>query len=504
MRVMVVWCPDWPVIAALAEEELPADLPAGVLSGHRVLAASRAARSAGVRSGMRQREAQSRCPEIILLEHRPERDARAFEPVLGALEELRPGVAPIRPGLCAFRAPGRYYGSESAAAALIAERVVALGVWDCRIGVADTVFAAEQASRLAGVQDSLIVEPGRAASFLSTLPLDVLDDPEMVSLLRRLGIATLGGFAALPADAVHTRFGSPGLRFHRMARGLEAALPGGRTPPPQWERRVEFEPPLDSSETVAFSVRRAAEDFVARLAEHGVVCTGVRIEVTCEGALADARSWLHPRWFDAPDLVDRVRWQLDAAVLEHPIEAVLFVPETVESLGEHADGLWGGAPEERVTHAIARVQSMVGHDAVGIPVVHGGRSPAARQSVVPWGERPTGLRPGGLPWPGAIPEPAPALVFAEPRQALVVGDEGRPVGVTGRGAVTASPSRFQPVEGEPEQPVAAWAGPWPIDELWWDEAAARRIARFQIVGADGRAWLMTVEDGQWWTEASYD
>ena len=49
----------------------------------------------------------------------------------------------------------------------------------------------------------------------------------------------------------------------------------------------------------------------------------------------------------------------------------------------------------------------------------------------------------------------------------------------------------------------AWAGPWPVDEQWWDEAAARRIARFQVVGVDGSAWLMVVEDGRYTGELSY-
>ena len=53
-------------------------------------------------------------------------------------------------------------------------------------------------------------------------------------------------------------------------------------------------------------------------------------------------------------------------------------------------------------------------------------------------------------------------------------------------------------------PVVGWAGPWPIDELWWDEAGARHVARFQLVGGDGSAWLMMVEGSRWWSEARYD
>jgi protein ImuB len=52
--------------------------------------------------------------------------------------------------------------------------------------------------------------------------------------------------------------------------------------------------------------------------------------------------------------------------------------------------------------------------------------------------------------------------------------------------------------------VRAWAGPWPLEERWWDPAAARRQARFQVVLADGRAHLLVVEGGRWWCAATYD
>ena len=99
MRVMVVWCPDWPVVAALADEGLPTHLPAAVFSATIVQACNDGARAFGVRRGMRRRDAQSRCPELRVYAAVPDRDARAFEPVLAAVEELRPGVAPLRPGL---------------------------------------------------------------------------------------------------------------------------------------------------------------------------------------------------------------------------------------------------------------------------------------------------------------------------------------------------------------------------------------------------------------------
>ena len=52
-------------------------------------------------------------------------------------------------------------------------------------------------------------------------------------------------------------------------------------------------------------------------------------------------------------------------------------------------------------------------------------------------------------------------------------------------------------------PVKAWAGPWLQDLRWWDPAARRRRALWQIVAA-GIACLVSVEGGLARLEAVYD
>lgn len=519
MRTMVIWCPDWPVMAAVAEHETAGSAVA-VFDKGMVLACNPAARADGVRRGMRRRDAQSRCPGLIVADHRPEADARAFEDVLLAIEELSPGVAPLRPGLCALRVPEKFYAkeigqNEAEAAAVIAERLVDLGVWDVRLGVADGLFAAEQAARRALAQDVLLVPAGESAAFLADLPIETLDDTELVSLLRRMGLITLGAFARLNAADVHTRFGSHGALLHRYARGLDPHPISRRSVPPELTAGLTLEPPLELVDPIAFSLRTTAERFVTDLAAHGLVCTTVRIEVDSDGRLGSVRSWVHPRWFGATDLIDRLRWQLAAGMpgatsarevppLPGAVDGVRLIPEVVEPLSDHADSLFGGAPDDRIVRGISRVQGMVGHEGVLAVGVQGGRTPADRMLAAPWGEQPAEVRPIERTWPGRIPAPAPATVFSRPAAALVVGAEGQPVVVTGRGSVTCPPERFRASADAPWQPVASWAGPWPIEELWWDEVASRRIARFQVVGLDGSAWLMVVENGTWFTEARYD
>src|SRR5699024_10059803 len=81
VRMLVLWCPDWPVVAACSAAGVPADRPAAVFEANRVRACSATARCHGVRRGMRRRPAQSRCPEIAVLDWDQGRDARLFEPV---------------------------------------------------------------------------------------------------------------------------------------------------------------------------------------------------------------------------------------------------------------------------------------------------------------------------------------------------------------------------------------------------------------------------------------
>ena len=82
MRTLVLCCPEWPVVAAGA---VP-DQPLAVVHANRVIASSPAARFEGVELGLRRREAQGRCPSLVVVAADPARDARAFEPIAIALD----------------------------------------------------------------------------------------------------------------------------------------------------------------------------------------------------------------------------------------------------------------------------------------------------------------------------------------------------------------------------------------------------------------------------------
>jgi protein ImuB len=512
-RTIVLWCPDWPVTQTAKERALPDEAPVALIDRGLVFACSEAARHEGVRRGLRVREAQARCPGLHVLPYDPAPGARAFEAVLTEIDGLMPGVQVIRPGTCALRSrgPSRYYGGEEQAAAALLACMDRLGVSEARVGIADGPFTAEQAARSTSAEDRLrIVPPGEAASFLADLPIETIGTADLVPLLTRLGIYTLGALARLDATDVRERFGETGARAHLRAQGLDGSAVIPRTPPKELDRRLDFEPPLDRVDQVAFAFRASAELFVAALTRAGLVCTSIRIEMTAESGRTSARTWLHPRVFTASDVVDRVRWQLQGSGsidsgLSSPIVSVLVSPESVDDIGHHEEGLWGGGADERIHHGLSRVQSMLGHDAVLTALIGGGRAPGERRLLVPWGDRTTGVPSPAKPWPGSLPPPQPTSVFSTPSPATVLQPGGEPADVDERGRLTGPIARFSPSGRSSElRPVSAWAGPWPAREHWWDPSARRSVNRFQVVDEEGDAWLLVLEDHRWWTEARYD
>lgn len=509
-RSLVMWLPDWPVLAYRREAARPprADTPVAVFENNTVVACSAAARAQGVRRGQRRRDAQALCPSLVVIAADPVRDARVFAPVVALIEERAPGVQIVRPGLCALRArgPARYYGGEDEAARTLVRLLVAEGFTDARASVADGVFTAEHAARVTRADEPVRVVPGgQAAAFLAPLPVTALEDPDLASLLARLGVHTLGEFAAMPVERVRERFAERGARLHALASGRDSQPVQPRTPPPELRREVAFEPPLELADQIAFGMRVAAEEFIARLGEQNLVCTEVRVVLSGERGERSERVWLHPGSFDAGAVVDRVRWQLaedGRGIFGSGVAGVSIEPEAVDEASHHVKGLFGAGPDERVHHALSRVQAMLGHRAVVTPVVGGGRWLAERQVLVPWGDRAVTAKDRAWPWPGSLPDPLPATVYPEPRLVEVTDVAGASVTVGDRDALSAPPAILD--AGGRRMRIREWAGPWPISERGWDPLRRRRAHRFQVVDDDGGAWLLVVEEGEWRAEGRYD
>lgn len=526
-RFVTLWCPHWAVVAASSQS----DEPLAVLHANRVVAHSAAAGEQGVATGQRRREAQARCPQLRIEPADPEREARQFGPVVVAVAELVPRVEITEPGSLVFaaRGPSRYFGGDTAMAELItatattaAPHVPAI-VGGFGVGVADGRFTAAVAARRAARAGApVVVETGGEATvaFLAPLPVRLLTtvaglEPSLAELFGRLGLRRLGDLAALPAADVLARFGHAGAFAHVIAGGGDGRPPGTQDPPVGCLVEQVFDEPVHDTDTLVFVARHLATELADRLAGDGQVCTRLVVTAETEHSEHSERVWHRPEGLGAMAMVERVRWQLDAWVRHDEITAgvtlIRLEPAEVRSDDGVQLGLWGGRTQadEWAARAVARLATVAGEQQVLVPAAGGGRQPADAFRWMPAvltdladpAEARRRLQPAPGPWPGRLPAPSPAVIHPQPLPLVVTCADGSVVRVGGRGLLTSDPVSVE-VHGRTEA-ITGWAGPWPVEERWWDPERARRSARFQLLTHSGRLLLAVVEHQRWHLLAEY-
>ena len=535
-RVAVIACADWQAVAAQCElysRKQWFDAVA-VLHAQRVVARTAYAAKQGVQIGMRRREAQAACPELHIATNNKERDRLMFEPVVRAVGELVPLVEVSTPGviLLATRGPSRYVGGDDALAqrlhdithnalALLADgRPIVFGV-----GIADGRLTALVAAHAAD-GGHLVVEPGESAQCLAQLPVSVLADfaeidRDVVSLLHRLGLSCVGDIATMEPSDLVGRFGPVGFELHRLARGCDRHPPITIAPPPERASTHRFELSVEDVNVVVATARTVADELVTHLNNQGVSCVRLHICMQTDHGEQSDRLWYQPEGLTAAAMAERVRWQMDAWIatrgLTSGVVLLRYLPVGLRAREGRQLGLWGGSTQadEWAARAIERLTTMLGADSVRVAQWRGGRdvsevfalTPAA---VVDMERRAASEVIKETVWSGALPTPSPSIVYDEPLLAVVDDASGCAVSVSGRHELSASPAHV--VIGRHAYNVVSWAGPWPVEERWWDPLRQRRAVRMQMVLARDaedtvrtttHAVVMVLEHGEWWMTARY-
>jgi len=535
-RVAVIACADWQAVAAQCElysRKQWFDAVA-VLHAQRVVARTAYAAKQGVQIGMRRREAQAVCPELHIAANNKERDRLMFESVVRAVGELVPLVEVSTPGviLLATRGPSRYVGGDDAltqrlhdithnALALLADgRPIVFGV-----GIADGRLTALVAAHAAH-GGHLVVEPGESAQCLAQLPVSVLADfaeidRDVVSLLHRLGLSCVGDLAAMKPSDLVGRFGPVGFELHRLARGYDRHPPIVIAPPPERASTHRFELSVEDVNVVVATARTVADELVTHLNNQGVSCVRLHVCMQTDHGEQSDRLWYQPEGLTAAAMAERVRWQMEAWIatrgLTSGVVLLRYLPVDLRAREGRQLGLWGGSTQadEWAARAVERLTTMLGSDSVRVAQWRGGRdvgevfvlTPAA---VVDMERRAESVVIKETVWSGALPTPSPSIVYDEPLLAVVNDASGCVVSVSGRHELSASPAHV--VIGRHAYNVVSWAGPWPVEERWWDPLRQRRAVRMQMVLArDGddtartttHAVVMVLEHGEWWMTARY-
>jgi protein ImuB len=403
MFAVVIGCaliPRFALVAALGERAGLLGRPVALApepGGPQVVGeVSGAAEAFGIFDGMRLGEALARCPGLVLVPPNPERAAEAWEEALGRLEGIGAAVESDRPGEAFFELDGLrplWGGPEQVLRR--ARLAMAATVGAPRLGAGATRLCAYAAAlRARPRRGPVIVPAGAARTFLAAQPVGLLrgrlgGDWERASVpdtLERVGVRTLGELASLPDAAVADRFGEPGLRALRMARGSDGPLRPRPRPEPLAER---LELPEGCSGT---QLERALRLLVDRLLAHpGRRGRTVR-RLRLGAQLAGGGGWgTEVVLREASADRERLLLALAPKLGELPGPAAALALRAVE-LGPLAYDQGGleRSPEERrrerIAEAVRQARAAGGRDAVlrVLEVEPGSRVPERRAMLTPF------------------------------------------------------------------------------------------------------------------------
>lgn len=509
-----IWIADWPVASAEIAGDIEPGKPAAACGRQGLLALNEWAREAGLKVGMSRRQAHAACPEAVLIAHSPEREAQRFEPVMRAIEAHVAAPRILEPGLVLFtaRGPARTAGGLTELSEGLVGDIASMAGAEAHVGYGEGLLAPVLAARQEGA-----VEPGKSRSYLASfeaasLMLGVysselrIDAARCIRLLETLGIRQIGEVAELGEAAMVSRFAAAGELLWRLACAMDVPVEIRGSREADVEISRSFDPALENAQAAAFASRTLAEDMAAQMMRRSASAGRLTIEAHLENGKHLERSWM-VEGGGAAGIVDRVRWQLAAWMGSDedkaPISRLSLTMGEIQKAGMRPEPLWGGrsAGDELAGRAAVRIQSLLGEDAVLRAAEVGGRSPAEAVALRVWDEAEPESRKG-QPWPGRIPDPAPARMARKPPEADIRCSCGQRLGVGADGDLLCPGGCREPSPSRADgQAVQAWAGPWIVEERWW-EAQMRRRAYLQV-DTDAGAFLMFIEKGVWHEEGAY-
>ena len=504
-RIACLRIPDFPIIAHLRAEADPGfDCVAIVVRGEgtraEVAAASKAARSQGIRTGMRAADARGQVPEHREWSWTPSLYDEVGTELAAALLAASPRVS--RAGLGAFWLDARGWdrrGGERAFVDATRAAALAAGYPEARIGVADTAAAARAATRLKG-RAVCQVPPRGDARFLATLPIRYalpMSD-ELSELLDALGLETVGELAELESGEVEARLGAEGVLAHRWARGLDDGRdglgPGAAVS--EWTAEVELPGPTETLEPLLFLLKSCLDHLSGALTTEGLCVRALKLTIETED---DPHSYtLRPArpTRGAPLLLALCRSALEGLQLSGRALGVRIEAEEVTpAVAEQADLFEAARPDpDALAMALTRLQGRWGPESVVRPAPHESHRPEkeGRWEPVELLEELTRRSTVGANGNGAASAGKPSLVlrlWPRPLPLEVRIEDGHPGAVTVEGAW---------------RDVRTFRGPERLSGDWWEEPYQREYYRVSTESGDLLWVFYDPRPGEWYWHGWWD
>ncbi len=467
----------------------------------RVLEVDERAHALGARPGQTVLQACVAAGGARVLVHDAAHAHAVWEDMLDELDALSPLVDDAAEGTAYIE----MRGCDGMASDWIARAHDVLAHFDLpvRVAVGPNKFTARAATY---VRDGCICAPDEAAHLLAPLQLEVLDvETAVIERLHLLGIGTLGELARLPHGPFVRRFGARAARWHEYARGIDPAPFRPRPYALQIEAAAFGEGSAAQEEQVYFALRVLAERICNDLSRAGKAVTLLRTAFECEngdGREVDA-GFAQPT-ADPRTILDILRAKIEGLTFDAAITGLRLQALRLEECGTFTALFAGTQPDpQALAIVLARLQAVgdaqahqahvrAGHllesrYTYGAPTwcqqwCHGDVSSRGAERRSP--ELVEGARDEGTP--------SPQLRMFTIREVAVELRGNTPARVNAR-------------------PVVNCAGPWRVDDGWFDSTAKPsgspgHVVRdeYDVLLDDGMLCRIYKQGEQWFLRGAYD
>lgn len=389
--------------------------------------------------------------------------------LLALASSFSPLVEDTAPGMVIFSIVGlgRLIGTPQEIAATIARRGAEAGIQANLAISADPDTAMLAARHLRGIT---LIPPDHEADRLGVLPVHVLPaEPELIETLDRWGIRTLAELAALPELGFIARFGEPGERLLRLARGETHRSLRVMTPPESYQRRIELEYPQRLLEPLLFVISSLLNELMQGLSFNRVTLKLNDVPRTLEFPVPVRESKV---------ILKQLQFDLEA----HPPQSAIVSVEvqlnpTEPRVLQHGLFIPQAPAPEKLQLTLARLTALLGENNVGSPELLDTHRPDAFV-----------MRAFSAEAPANPTQPTPIRFafryYRPPIAARVRVKAERPVSVNA-------------------QPILTAAGPWRASGDWWTSAPWDR-EEWDVELNNGGLYRVYHTSQRWFLEGMYD
>jgi len=375
----VLYIPNFHLQAALRlEPELrtrPVALIDDRLPKATIFQLTKSAAESGVTHGLTSTQAMARCRNIIIRSRSIAQEEAATETLLQCAYCFSPNIESTGAGICTIDLHGLTQTFDAFWADKIFAALGQLG-FQAQLGLAETPSIALQAAKHSAPFLS-VEDPD---DFISELPIESLSPPiEILEVLQKWGIHTVGAFLALGKDKLAERLGTEAVELFDSVSIHENRPLNLYIPSAIFEESVEFENPIETLEPLLFMLKRFVEQLARRLEVIYLVAGELHLRIGLQAGQAYEHTFRVPApTCDVETLFRMLQTHLENVRTEAPIISLTLAAKPCRA-GNHQFGLFEVALRDpnQFHETLARLTGLLGADRAGTPRLEQSHRPDA-------------------------------------------------------------------------------------------------------------------------------